>query len=537
MRVAVLAALASVCLAACGGSGGAHTATVVTAIPGHTFIDLVPAIPVDLDETGTPDAASTALLPTWSGELVRPARTKPGPGAVLPGDDAVVPYLATSWVREADGDYVFRLRRRVRAPSGDPLTAEDVRWSLERAVARVAEVPFLFKLAHINEADPVTILGRHRVRINVTAPSPFTLSVLASADAVIYDSRVYRAHASASDPWAVAWASSHPASYAAYYVASYVPGAEIVLAANPGFWRPPYYQHVIIRAIGSSPERLAEVLAGKATHTSDLDWSDFTDAVALGPGDGARATILQNGPGVLTWNLDVSHGPLANPLVRQAINLGINRSVTANALADSNSSATSVAVPPTFGQSQPLVFDPVQARSLMRAAGYPNGVVVNIYTNDTLAGGEVSTLLDTLYESMIQIGVIMHTVYVANTDQLLALERQHGVQSSIGINAPLLGGPAFLLEQNYNVKLDPVSLAATDGLSDGALQSTLAQLRSTPAGPAADALVRQAMTQADTDLSTIDLATVPIQNVTRSGITGYGAYTQPVTYYEYLRPG
>ena len=536
MRVAVCGALVTVCLAACGGSDGLHTAAVVTSIPGRTFTDLVPAVPDDLDETGTPDAASTALVPTWSGELVRPARTKPGPDAVLPGDDAVVPYLARSWVAKANGDYVFRLRRDVRAPSGDRLTAQDVRWSLERAVARVAEAPFLFKLAHISAANPVTVLGTHRVRINVTGPSPFTLSVLASADAAIYDSRLYRAHATAADPWAVQWAGSHPASYAAYYVASYVPHEEIVLAANPGFWRHPYYQHVIIREIPSSDERLAEVLAGTATHTSGLFWGDFAQAVALGPDDGVRASILQDGPAVISWQLNVSHGPLANPLVRQAINLGLNRAAIANALAGSNGSATSTSIPPTFGQRQPMNFDPVQARTLMRAAGYPNGVDVNIYTNTSLAGYQVGTLLNTLYDEMIQIGVIMHTIYVDNTDQLLGLVLHRDVQSTIQTNAPLLGGPGFLLEQNFNAELDPVSPAATEGYRDASLQSTLGQLRSTPPGPTAGALIRQAQSEADSGPATINLVTVPVQNVTRAGVTGYGAYTQPVTYYEYLRP-
>jgi len=536
MRVGVLAAFAALALAACGSSGGQHTQTVVTAIAGRTFIDLVPALPQNLDETGTPDQASATVLPTWSGELVRPARARPGPDAVLPPDDAVVPYLATSWVALRSGDYVFRLRRRIRAASGDPLTAADVRWSLERAVARVAEAPFLFDLAHIDRADPVTILGRHSVRINVTAPSPFTLSVLASADATIYDSRLYRAHASAADPWAVSWGSSHPASYAAYYVATYLPQQEIVLAANPGFWRQPYYQHVIIRQVESSSSRLAAVLAGTATHTSGLDWNDFTQAATVGAADGVRATILQDGPGVIAWQLNVRRGPLANPLVRQAINLGVNRSELADALDATNDSATALAIPAIFGQAQPTAFDPVQARSLMRAAGYPDGVNVDVYTNTTTGGPEIATLLTFLYNQMIQIGVIMHTVYVDNNDQLLALERAHGLQSTIAIQQPLIGGAGFLLEQNLGAALDPVSPAANDGYHSAQLESALAQLRSSAPGPAANALIKQAASVADTDLATIGLVTVPVQNVTRSGVTGYSAYTEPVTYYEYLHP-
>jgi peptide/nickel transport system substrate-binding protein len=538
MRVAALAATVAAVVAGCGGGGNAHTTTTITAIPGHTFIDLVPVVPDDIDQTGTPSAASASLLPSWSGELVRPASARPGPNAVLPPDDAVVPYLARSWVSEPGGDYVFTLRRGVRAPSGDVLTAADVAWSLERAVARDAEAPFLYTLARIDQADPVTVLGRHRVRINVTGPSPFTLSVLASIDATIYDSRVYRAHASATDPWALQWGSAHEAGFAAYSVSHFVPQVEVVLTADPGFWRHPYYQHVIIRAVASSGQRVAEVLAGAATHTSDLDWDDFTTAISLGPQEGAQAQILQNGPGVIAWQLNVRHGPLANPQVRQAINLGINRAAIANALANTDDVAAPLAIPPIFGRSQPSDFDPVQARTLMRAAGLlPDGITVDVDTNQAVAGGDVSTLLNLLYNQLVQIGVNIHTIYVDNTDQLLAMEQRGAVESSIAVDAPLLGGAGFLLEQNDNAALDPVSPAAEEGYHSAAVQSALDSLRSSPPGAAAQALIQQAETTIDTDLPTIDLVTVPVQNVTRDGVTGYRAYTEPVTYYEYLRAG
>src|ERR1700735_1181041 len=83
------------------------------------------------------------------------------------------------------------------------------------------------------------------------------------------------------------------------------------------------------------------------------------------------------------------------------------------------------------GRPHPPTFAPVQARSLMRAAGYPNGVALDVYTDDTLAGSQVSTLLQLIYLDMLQIGVIIHTVYVDDPDQLLALERHGQAPSTI----------------------------------------------------------------------------------------------------------
>jgi ABC-type transport system substrate-binding protein len=532
-RFAALALLAAAAIAGCGGGGSSST----TGAGAHTFTDLVAELPTSLDETATPSPASASLLPSWSSELVRPAPAAPGPDALLSPDGAVVPYLATSWQRSSDGSYTFELRRGVRGATGDPFTAADVKWSLDRAIARSPVAPFLVALAHIDVADPVTIIDSHRVRVNVTAPSPFTLTVLSSYDAGIYDSALYRAHAVAGDPWAQQWGATHSASFGAYSVAMFLPRHEIDLAANPGFWRRPYYTHVIIRLQASSAARVAAVLAGTATHTSGVDWSDFATAVGDGAEDGATATILQTGPAVVAWHLDVAGGPLANPAVRQAISLGINRSELASAIDAGYAKPSVLTIPATFGQAQPATFDPVQSRSLLRNAGYlPGAITVKLYTNEGELGGGDGSVINALTEDMAQIGVTLQVSYVNDTDQLLAIEQSPGVQSSIDTSAPLLGGAGFLLEQDANTKVDPIAGAAVQHYASSSLQALLDQLTDSPGGSPTQALITQIGAAIDTAMPTINLFAIPLQNVTRADVTGYGAYTQPVTYYEYLHP-
>ena len=537
MRVAALAALSAAGLAACGGTS-ANTAGTSAAAQAHTFIDLVATLPINLDETGTPDPASTAILPSWSSELVRPAAATPGPSAQLPPDDAVVPYLATAWQRSANGSYTFELRRGVRGVSGDPFTAADVRWSLDRAIARSPVAPFLFALAHIDTTDPVTIIDSHRVRINVTAPSPFTLSVLASYDVAIYDSALYRSHANSADPWAQLWGSTHSASFGPYWVSWFLPRRELILTANPGFWQAPYYTRVLIRQIGSPDARLSAVLSGTATHTSGLTWGDYQTAVNSAGSDGVSATILQTGPQVVAWHLDVASGPLANPLVRQALNLGVNRAeLAANALDAGYDQPTVLTIPAAFGEPQPTTFDPEQARSLLRAAGYPAGITMDVYTNDDELGGSASTVLAFLSANMLQIGVVLHIIYVNDTDQLLALEQNPGVESSIDTDTPLLGGAGLLLEQDANAALDAVSRGAEQHYANGSLQALLDQVGASAGGAPTQALITQAAASIDAAVPTVNIAAVPVQNVSRANVTGYAAYTLPVTYYEYLHPG
>ena len=502
---------------------------------------MVAEVPLNLDETGTPDPGTVALLPSWSSELVRPQPAAPGPNAKLPGDDAVVPYLATSWQRDSGGSYTFELRRGVRGPSGDPLTAADVRWSLERAIERSPVAPFLFALAHIDTTDPVTILDLHRVRVNVTSPSPFTLSVLASYDAAIYDSRIYRSHASAADPWAQTWGATHSAGYGAYWIAADVPGKEVTLRANPGFWRRPWYTTVLIKNEPNPSSRLDDVLSGAATHTTGLTWAEFQNAADNSTRDGVRATVLQTGPSVIAWHLNVTHGPLANPQVRQALSLGIDRVELADGLDYGLAEPDSSAIPPVFGQQQPSDFDPEAARSLLRAAGVSAGnLTVSIVTNEQLSDDLAPAVLGYVYKDLHtasnSIGVNLDMSYVEDPDQLLALEAHRALESTLEVSTPLLGGAGYLLEETANTKLDPVSIASREGYSNPSLQTLLDQIASSSGGAPTQALITQAAHMIDTDTPTINLAELPVQNVTRAGVTGYAAYTEPVVYYENLHP-
>jgi hypothetical protein len=100
----------------------------------------------------------------------------------------------------------------------------------------------------------------------------------------------------------------------------------------------------------------------------------------------------------------------------------------------------------------------------------------------------------------------------------------------------LLGGAGFLLEQDANTALDPVSSAAEQHYGSATLETLLEQLSDSPGGSVTQALITQAAAAIDAASPTINLFAVPVQNVTRAGVEGYAAYTQPVTYYENLHP-
>jgi ABC-type transport system substrate-binding protein len=522
--------LAALCALALGGCGGAVLTAGVP--PARTFIDLVPQLPGDLDASATPSTAGAQILPSWASELVRPAPSSPGPKARLKDPNDVVPYLATSWRELPGGDYVFQLRRGVRGATGDLFTAADVSWSFARALAVTPEAPFLLGLANVDLADPVTVLGRYSVRINVTAPSPFLLGVLSSDQAAIYDSALYLRHASGADPWGTGWGATNSATFGAYSVHYFEPGRKIVLKANPGSWVHPYYRAVLIKEAPDSSRRVVAVLNGSADHASGADWTDYFSAIESGRHDHVTATILQSGPEVQSWALNVRSGPLANVLVRRALSLAVNRPELLQTLNDGYGTPAVKAVPAIDGQPQGAPVDLALARRLLREAGYPHGLTVDVYTSAFVPGGEMALLS----QQLAQIGVTLVPTTVYDEDQLFVLERAHEVPSSIDDITPLVGGAGFTLLQNYDAALDSDSQAAETGYANPTLDGLLAAIRRSPDGPSYDRLVARAEAIVDADVPVIGIFEDDVQNITKSDIAGYAAYNVPVTYYENLHP-
>jgi len=531
-RRLVCGLLLALALAGCASTG--HGAASVPR--SRTFIDDVPALPTDLDPSATPTPAQIEILPSWSSELVRPQGSRPGPDAQIPPASAVVPYLATSWRVSPGGDITFQLRRGVRGPTGDPFTAADVRWSIARDLAVSPVAPYLFALAGLDTRDPVTVLGRYTVRINVTAPTPFLLGVLASVAGGIYDSRRYLAHASAADPWGELWGATNSATFAAYYISDFLPSRRIVLLANPGSFVHPYYRKVEIKQMPDSYHRLEGVLSGGADHTSDLEWKDYTDALLYGPASHASASILQTGPETESWFFDFASGPLRQPAVRRALSLAIDRAELSGRIFAGYAMPDVLALPAADGEPQPAGYDTAQARRLLASAGYPHGVGLAVYVPASIGNGSEKRELALLSDQLAQAGITLYPHVVYDSDQLLALAASHKLDSSIEDITPLLGGAPFLLIQDDGAALDPASPAADDDYHDPALTSLLAKLRNTPPGARANVLAARAAALVDADVPAANLLEIPVQNVTRSDITGYEAYAVPVTYYEYLHP-
>ena len=173
--------LAAALLAATSLTAPAHAQTVLR-------LDEVPV--GELDPAKASDYADSILMFNVYDTLVLPAQGGPGQQ----------PHLAESW--EIDGaTYTFTLRDDVTFQSGNPLTAADVVYSLERMQALGQGLSYLFGGVTAEAVDDRT------VRFTLDAPyAPFVASLVRLP---IVDSALVAENATADDEWAEAFPVGH----------------------------------------------------------------------------------------------------------------------------------------------------------------------------------------------------------------------------------------------------------------------------------------------------------------------------------------
>jgi peptide/nickel transport system substrate-binding protein len=328
----------------------------------------------------------------------------------------VAPGLAESW--EIDGASVtFTLRDDVNFyPSGNPLTADDVVWSFDRAVnVEGGAGRFNFNLAGIfDPAAQVIAVDDRTVRIDFTDAdgNPLlnnsSLASLRFPQFSVIDSVAAQAEATEDDPWAAAFLAENVVGTGPYYVAERTPGEQTVLEAVPGYWGDaPAFSPVILRVTGGA-DVVSLVKGGEAQVAAEgISPRGFDDLAASG-----FQVINHAVPNILRLDLAVDDGTeLENPLVRQAIAYAIPYDqIIEVAFSNRAERATSFVNPkaPGFVPAwEGYVTDLDQARSLLAEAGVEDFTLPLFYDSGVAYSEDVALLLQA---SLAEIGVTLELV-------------------------------------------------------------------------------------------------------------------------------
>ncbi len=317
------------------------------------------------------------------------------------------PGLAVSWKPVDDLTWEFKLRKGVKFHDGSPFTAEDVKFTLERA-PNVPNSPSSFNsfISHIKKTE---IVDPHTIRFSTADPFPLMATYLSTFSLI---SKKHGENANTKDyNSGKAMIGTGP-----YKFVKWVPGDSVVYKRNNDYWgeKEPW-ETVTFKPLSNSSARVAALLAG------DVDIIDFlpTPDIERLKKNAKFAISKSVSNRVIYLHIDsdrdispfvtgkdgkpVKKNPLKDVRVRRAISKAINRDAIVSRVMEGNAIAAGQLLPDGFFAISPRLkpekYDPEGAKKLLAEAGWADGFGLTIhgpnnrYVNDAKICQAVAQML------------------------------------------------------------------------------------------------------------------------------------------------
>ena len=294
-------------------------ARVSTPIEGGTFVR-VWADPPTLDPHLTTDATSAVIIVEVFGGLV-----------TISPDLQIVPDLAT-WDVTPDGTvYTFRIREDAKFHDGKPVTALDVKWSMERAADPATASPVVDQYlgdivgvkekleGEATEISGVRVLDQQTLEITIDAAKSYFLAKLTYPTAFVLD----RENVESSRRW-----FREPNGTGPFRLTEYTPGERMILTKNELYHLgPPMLERVRFILSGGTSMLMYE---NDEIHIAGVGLADL-DRV-LDPSNPLNIELHRAPPRFSTdyIGMNVTEPPFDDPKVRQALNYAIDKELIAS---------------------------------------------------------------------------------------------------------------------------------------------------------------------------------------------------------------
>nr|WP_188578856.1 ABC transporter substrate-binding protein [Azorhizobium oxalatiphilum] len=328
--------------------------------------------------------------------------------------DTVRGELAESFDVSPDGlKITFHLRKDAKFQDGTPVTAEDVKWSLDRAVTANSLAKAQLLTGSLTSTDQFKVIDPYTVEVTLPKPDKLALPNLATVYPVIFNSKVAKAHATAEDPWAQTWLKDNTAGSGAFLIETYKPGEQVILKRNDAWTRSASngqaaFKRLIVQTVPEAATRANLVERGDADIVIDLQ---PTDAAALEQKGKLKviSTPQYNAINFISFNNKIP--PFDNPNVRKAIAyalpyedmfkaalFGRGYPLYGATWADGKAPSGGFPIP------QPVNTDLAKAKEYLKAAGMPDGFSTTFSFNVGQAN-VVEPMAALLKESLAKVGI------------------------------------------------------------------------------------------------------------------------------------
>ncbi|GAA1713084.1 ABC transporter substrate-binding protein [Kribbella yunnanensis] len=400
VRAAAAVLTAALLMAGCASSDDGDTKSAPTAVPKGTDAQItalnwgVGSGPRSLDFNHAVDGPSWVV---W-GELAEPLLTVDNSGKAIPK-------LATSWT-ETPGKIVFTLRKGVRFWDGEPLTAEDVVWSLNRT-------------GDPKQASEFAPFWVNVASVKATAPDEVTLTLRKPDSTFLFNMRgprIYQKVQALKAGNGFGTPTGLVMGTGPYRIDKFSPATGATMTRFDGYWgTKPTVKKVEVKVI-SDPDALRLALqSGEVDGTfefplgSSSSW-DKMDSVATiyGPSSGTTSVIL-----------DTTKPPFSDVHARRAVAYSIDRAGLNKALQNGHGSPAQDLAPSLLWQNYAsesevkeftsglprFDFDLAAAKAELAKSATPTGFSLTVYAPSEIP--QLVKTLEVLKKSLSELGITL----------------------------------------------------------------------------------------------------------------------------------
>ncbi len=385
----LLAAILVLALAACGGtaapsgSAGGSTEGGAASAPAREDLNFAfIAESQELDPAKTSDTLTYIVLSQVFDTLVR-----------IEADGSIAPWLAKDWTVSEDGkEVIFEIQEGVTFHNGDPLTMEDVVFSLNRAIASPQAAKFTAVFSGAEKVDEKSV--------KVTLPNayaPFLYSIGNPCMGIVSEKAINEF----GDDF-----GRNPVGTGAYKYVDWVSGEKMTLTRNDAWWHGPApIKDVTLRFISDAGTAAISLEKGEIDVLFKSATSD-------------RDTLMANSnlnyyewPSALCYHVSFNNGEnsvFKDRALREAVSYAIDPEAILiggldgiGEVLEFMTSPAAFGYDPDFKQNE---YNPEKAKQLLEAAGYPTdgSLTVRIRTNQAASYAGPCEIIQ---EQLRQIGI------------------------------------------------------------------------------------------------------------------------------------
>lgn len=271
-------------------------------------------------------------------------------------DFSLKPYLATSWNATDNNTWEFELRKNVSFSNGDPLTAQDVKFSLEWDIKNNK------KLDQLTKIQSISVLDDHTLQIKTKEPNPILPETLHYSKAVIFSPKSIDKNGEMKVP-----IGTGPFKIESYDDKVYT----LIFVKNDYWWGgKPGIDRVTFKTMEDPNTRAMAIETGEIDYTLDVPYNEIDRLNAL-PGINVEKFNTAN---EYILEMNTKNTAFSDKRVRQALSYGINREDMAkNVLFGVGRPAIGIFLPEMHwvnSDLKPYNYDPEKAKRLLTEAGW-----------------------------------------------------------------------------------------------------------------------------------------------------------------------